>query len=72
MPVKVREFYCNVDDALYKVVENDDSFQAFVLQSDGQLREVNPGRILANGVPVEEEEFAAEVTKRGGQHPQVI
>ena len=57
MTKNLKEKFCEADDRLYKIVETDTAYKAFVLQDDGDLKEVNPGRIMAVGTPVSEMEF---------------
>lgn len=58
----LRHHFCEVDDNLYKIVETDAAYEVFVLQDDGSLKAINPGRILAEGKPISKEEFLSEQT----------
>ena len=58
----LRQYFCEVDDNLYKIVETDTDYEAFVLKNDGSLKAINPGRILAEGKPIPKEEFLREQT----------
>lgn len=57
MTKNLKERFCEVDDHLYKIVETDTSYRSFVLNDSGDLEEVNPGRVLAVGIPVSEGDF---------------
>lgn len=57
MTKKLKEKFCEADDRFYKIIETDTAYKAFVLQDDGDLKEVNPGRIMAVGAPISEMDF---------------
>jgi hypothetical protein len=57
MTKRLKEKFCEADDRLYKIVETETAYKAFVLQDDGGLKEVSPGRIMAVGTPISETEF---------------
>ena len=58
--------YYEVDDILYKVVETENGYDAYVLCKGAQLKSVNAGRIMAVGIPVTEQRFndAVRLLKR--------
>lgn len=57
MNKKLKVRFVEVDADLYKIIETETKYTAFVLLNNGDLKEVNPGRIMAVGIPVSEEEF---------------